>query len=325
MSLFERSAPVETVSDMKCRLYGMLYQMEKFEFFFGLCLSVETLAVTDLLATQLQQKDLSAYEGKELAKKAIITLNALKLEFSKFWEETQEKAENCGVEKPELPRQSRRPARFREFFDASEEKSLSVKDYYEKIYVTAFENVSESLEKRFDQKGLEYYDILQQVFILAAGKKDYQAKLKQIIDFYNNESSQDFDEDMLRTQLKIFSANFPKKEGIVFDDIIEYFTQMKPSCRKMLSELTKMLELVLVLPATNATSERCFSKLKLIKTYLRSRMTQQRLNHYMIFAIYKEYVDKLDIEALAAEFVQRCPRRENTFEIPKHLKTTKAK
>ena len=94
MSLFERSAPVETVSDMKCCLYGMLYQMEKFEFFFGLCLSVETLAVTDLLATQLQQKDLSAYEGKELAKKAIITLNALKLEFSKFWEETQEKAEN---------------------------------------------------------------------------------------------------------------------------------------------------------------------------------------------------------------------------------------
>ena len=60
---------------------------------------------------------------------------------------------------------------------------------------------------------------------------------------------------------------------------------------------------VLVLPATNATSERSFSKLKLLKTYLRSTMSQARLNHYMIFSVYKEHVDILDLPALAKEFV----------------------
>ena len=118
---------------MKIRLYGLHYQMEKFDFFFGLCLAIETLSISDLLATQLQERNLSAYEGKELAKRAIVTLNAMKHEFSKFWVETQEKAEKSGVEKPTLPRQAKKPARFR-LDDENENASSSVKEYYEKIY-----------------------------------------------------------------------------------------------------------------------------------------------------------------------------------------------
>ena len=59
IKLFEKSAALETVADMRARLYGLCYQMKTFEFLFGLSLAIETLAVTDLLATQLQAKDLS--------------------------------------------------------------------------------------------------------------------------------------------------------------------------------------------------------------------------------------------------------------------------
>ena len=79
---------------------------------------------------------------------------------------------------------------------------------------------------------------------------------------------------------------------------------MPSSSRKRISEVLKILELILVLPATNATSERTFSKLRLIKTYLRSTMTQGRLNHLMICAVYHEY---LDLEKLAFKFVERYP------------------
>ena len=58
----------------------------------------------------------------------------------------------------------------------------------------------------------------------------------------------DFDEDILKTQLQIFSKNFPLKEQLVFDDIKNYFKEMEPSSRKLLSEVGKILELVLVLP-----------------------------------------------------------------------------
>ena len=221
------------------------------------------------------------------------------------------KAKKLGVEKPSLPRPSNKPVRYRNKSDSeSESAPTTVEEYYEKIYITAFENVSKSLEDRFNQKGLEYYDTLQKLLILAAESSDYDAKLKQILSFYNNERSHDFDEDSLKIQLKIFSANFPKREKIVFDDIIEYFKKMEPSYRGMLSEVIKLFEIVLILPATNATSERSFSKLKLSKTHTRTSMLQERLNHYMVLGIYKKHLDDIDLKKLAKEFVLRNPRRE---------------
>ena len=89
----------------------------------------------------------------------------------------------------------------------------------------------------------------------------------------------DFDEDILKTQLQIFSKNFPLKEQLSIIDIENYFKELEPSSRKLLSEVGKILELVLVLPATNATSRQKISKMGLIKTR-------------MIFSTHKEEVDK---------------------------------
>lgn len=54
------------------------------------------------------------------------------------------------------------------------------------------------------------------------------------------------------------------------------------SCLKtLLSEVHKLLKIYLTIPVTTASSERNFSALKCIKTYLRNSMTQSRLNHCM--------------------------------------------
>ena len=73
------------------------------------------------------------------------------------------------------------------------------------------------------------------------------------------------------------------------------------------------MELVLVLPATNSTSERGFSKMKLVKTYLRSTMTQERLNHLMILSTYKEMVDNIDLTKICNEFATANERRLTIF------------
>ena len=146
-------------------------------------------------------------------------------------------------------------------------------------------------------------------------------KVYQSIQFYNNEKSHDFNEDSLRTQLKMFSANFPQKDDTNMEDIIEHLISMPSSSRKMISEVVKILELILVLPATNATSERTFSKLRLIKTYLRSTMTQGRLNHLMICAIYHEDLDNLDLEEMAFKFVERYIFFKFLFKFKKNLKS----
>ena len=51
---------------------------------------------------------------------------------------------------------------------------------------------------------------------------------------------------------------------------------------------TILVKLILVMPVTNALSERSYCPLRGIKNYLRSTMTQKRINKLMLMSVYKE-------------------------------------
>ena len=68
----------------------------------------------------------------------------------------------------------------------------------------------------------------------------------------------------------------------------------------------------MVLPATDAPSERVFSSLKRIKTYLRNSMSQARLNHLM--NIHKEETDQMSLAEVA-----KLPQRREDFGINKFM------
>ena len=79
----------------------------------------------------------------------------------------------------------------------------------------------------------------------------------------------------------------------------------------LFSEVVTLMQLILVLPATNTTSERSFSAMRRVKNYLRSTMGQQRFNHLMIFHIHKAITDDLDIIQIANNFITRNEHREH--------------
>jgi hypothetical protein len=60
---------------------------------------------------------------------------------------------------------------------------------------------------------------------------------------------------------------------------------------------------------TVASAERNFSKLKLLKNYLRSTMTQDRLNGLAILCIEKKLLDEIDLYGIIEEFVSQNVRR----------------
>ena len=80
-----------------------------------------------------------------------------------------------------------------------------------------------------------------------------------------------------------------------------------------MSEVSKLVRLLLVMPATNAQSERSFSAVRRLKTYLRSSMTQQRLNHLMLLHIHKEHTNNLDLIDVANDFIDGNEHRKNFF------------
>ena len=82
--------------------------------------------------------------------------------------------------------------------------------------------------------------------------------------------------------------------------------------QRHLNEVLKLTKLILVLPATNATNERTFSLLKLVKSYLRSMMKQSRLNH-LILSAYKNQLDQLDLTKTASDFISKNDARKHIF------------
>lgn len=65
----------------------------------------------------------------------------------------------------------------------------------------------------------------------------------------------------------------------------------------------------IALPVTVASAERSFSKLKLIKAYLRSSMGQERLRGLAIISINSDVAQKLSYDDLIDDFAARKCRR----------------
>ena len=93
------------------------------------------------------------------------------------------------------------------------------------------------------------------LLLKAAASKPYVQELKQVLTFYGD----DFDPLQLSTQLEVLSNYFSSKDKVVLSDIIEFFQTSSSGQLELLSQVTKLVSLLLVMPATNAESERSFS------------------------------------------------------------------
>lgn len=60
---------------------------------------------------------------------------------------------------------------------------------------------------------------------------------------------------------------------------------------------------------TNCTGERSFSKLKLVKNYLRNSMGQERLNDLVLLSIESKMLREVDIGDIISKFSQIKSRK----------------
>ena len=79
-----------------------------------------------------------------------------------------------------------------------------------------------------------------------------------------------------------------------------------------MSQVLELVELILVVPTTNAVSERSRSTFYGVKTCLRSSMTQELVTSYLIVTTYKKQVEKRKLVEAASHF---CLKNEHCFSI----------
>ena len=114
-----------------------------------------------------------------------------------------------------------------------------------------------------------------------------------IIKEYKNDFSDDLEFE-IRSFTTEFKSEIQEKHSVM--DIIKVLQDRRVS--SPFPQFHKFLVLFLTTPVTVAAAERLFSKLKLIKTYLRSSMSQTRLSHLAIISIENEEAKAIDRDDL---------------------------
>jgi hypothetical protein len=112
----------------------------------------------------------------------------------------------------------------------------------------------------------------------------------------------DIDANELFMELK-FVREFIPKEKMGPIEIMQFLKE-----HGCFPNATIAYRVLLTIPVTVASAERSFSKLKLLKTYLRSTMTQG-LNDLAIIALETEILEKFDYEHIIEDFISKNTKR----------------
>ena len=263
--LWEESLEYVKESEMRARILGVSDRMMKFDFFFGAILGETVLSHSDNLSRTLQKGDISASEGQGVAEMTVTCLKTLRTDdnFALFWSKVTKKATQLNIDEPALPRKRKRTVRY-ESGNAAPEFHTSIEGYYRQAYFEVLDVICSTIEDRFRQPGYQLYSNLEQLLLKAVCKENYSSEFDFVTKFYGP----DLNVHALEMQLQIFATNFimeGKKTSI--KDILKYLRNISSAQRALLSEICIIVKLILVMPATNAVSERSFSALRRVKTY----------------------------------------------------------
>ena len=188
------------------------------------------------------------------------TLKSLRTDesFQAYCELVQKTAYELEVESPSLPRKRSAPRRY----DSKGNEDAfphHVEDYYRPFFFEGIDRIVNGIEMRFEQPGFQTYKQLQNVLLKPANKESYDDDIEFITQLYGS----DLNLQQLKLHLNILSSNLPQSSiAYYLSSIVEFIKKLSPIQKALISQVHCLVSLILVMPATNATSERSFSALR---------------------------------------------------------------
>ncbi|XP_028412554.1 uncharacterized protein LOC114535447 [Dendronephthya gigantea] len=291
------------------RIIGCQAQMKTYEFFFGLNLGQQLFSHTDNLSKTLQSTKMCAASGQRLASLTKEVLQKIRSDdcFKLFYETILLKSKNIpSISESTLLRKRRAPARF-EIGTGVPSFPTTSQDYYKQIYFECINFMINAIEQRFGQPSFSVYEKMESFLLKVLYDQDYSTELQFLEVNYND----DLDIGALKSQLEVFKLLMKDTDCVSFYDIIAKIRELVELEQNMINHIITIC--ILVNPATSAGAERSFSPARRLMTWLRSIMSQERLNNLAVINGHKDRTDKLNLLGIANEFCDRSENRRRNF------------
>ena len=299
---------------------GMLALMEAFSTLVGLHLAVAVFSVAEDLSRGLQAATATVQGASQAVSQVRRRYKSMRSDgaFADLYKRALEASENDPKNRigaPALPRKRRVPARLG---GGEIDTDCTPEVYYRRQFYEVLDMLDTQLEDRFDQPAMETMQQLERVLERAATPQETPVQLPaSLIELYGA----DVNVGRLENQLKLLPDLFEDKGVSIparnMHQIKEVLVKAKQTggavTDKMMSEVMMLMRIYLTVPVTTSTAERSFSTLRRTKTYLRSTMSQGRLNAALMCAVHRSRVDELNAEAIATEFMRGNDRRRFHF------------
>jgi hypothetical protein len=295
LECLEEMSAASSGPSVSARASGLLAQLSKGVTLLAFNMALKVFGILEVLNRSLQSR-YQTVSGM-LAAVADCTCNLLALRDDQVFDEmlsaTNVIITDLDMIEIELPRQRRPPNRLTG--DAPAHQYTTVSDYYRPVFFSLVDTAVQQLKERFsDSPGLNKYRALEDV--LLSGTVD-----ENVLAAYSEINTED-----LHLQMQLFRRKRTVKSVGEAADILR---KMVPEVRGEFEEVEKLLRLLIVSPASSAEPERSFSALRRLMTWMRSTMSQTRLNAVAVCHVDQDILDAIDIAALVKLFVSRNDTR----------------
>lgn len=193
-------------------------------------------------------------------------------------------------------------------YEATDEPMEDSTQKFKLVYFNLLDVAINSIEERFQQ--LSYYKntfgFLHSISKLTTWKKEDILKYcKDLEIILSDDNKKDIDGIQLSEELIFISSLLKPSDDP--NDVLKYILQNE--LLPIYPNLYIALKILLTMPVSVASGERSFSRLKLIKNYLRSSMSQNRLSGLSILSIESDISRAIDKEDILRDFANIKARR----------------
>ncbi|XP_025405608.1 52 kDa repressor of the inhibitor of the protein kinase-like, partial [Sipha flava] len=220
-------------------------------------------------------------------------------EFSNIFKSSEDLANIIDVEL-RMPRSCKQQKNRSNYF------TNNVEDYYRiSIFIPLLDNVIDDLKTRFSQNTLELFQLsffLPSNFLkLPNGQKEETDKIKSVAKDFQKLLNKNELSSRLVGEYYIWKEKwireFQNDSSVISNHAIEVLQNCDEDVFPLIN---KILKLLITLPISNSSSERSFSSLRRLKTWLRSTMCETRLTGLALLNIHRDIA--IDIEKLIQRF-----------------------